>query len=367
MLTWIHVLEGKRMFMRALSVRRNGFMQYSGNSREICMNILRDCYDKEKGYMRVSTGHFSLFYSRDFGWIVHSLLQLGMKKEVRSTLRYALARFKEHGMVRTCISPSGKPFDFPGMAIDSFSYIVYALSLLKDKALVKQYRIFLESQIMYVYRTAVDFKTGLPRKDRYFSSMKDHAKRTSSCYDVCMLHLLKESAEVLGLVNPFRQYNYRFLLMKHYWTGEYFLDDLSGKKYIVGDAQVFPFWCNVISDKRILRKCIQAVRNEGLDMPIPLRYSMPHSSSHVRLNFGNFFASGYEKSTAWLHMGLLYVDVAGRVNKKLQKEYLAQYNKLIQKYKTFPEVLQGDGTPYRTLLYYCDEGMSWCANYLTLK
>ncbi|MEM2916641.1 MAG: hypothetical protein QXT19_04780 [Candidatus Woesearchaeota archaeon] len=46
------------------------------------------------------------------------------------------------------------------------------------------------------------------------------------------------------------------ILLKHYWTGDYFLDDLSGKEHVAGDAQVFPFWTGVIDNKKLMKKSI---------------------------------------------------------------------------------------------------------------
>ena len=39
---------------------------------------------------------------------------------------------------------------------------------------------------------------------------------------------------------------------------------------------------------------------------------------------------------------------------------------VIEKYKNFLEVFNPDGSPFRSWFYYADEGMLWCANYLTL-
>jgi len=365
MLRLIHIKEGLRFFKRSISVRRNGLKKYKGNSKEICKKILDDCYNKKKKYFQVSAGHFNLFYTRDFGWIVKSLLELGYKKEVKNTLEYALGIFEKHGRVRTTINPEGVGFDFPIYAVDSLPYMVYSLACLRDKKLVKRYKGFLEKEIRYFVEAVVDKKTGLVRKDKSFSSMKDYSKRVSSCYDNCMLYLLQKSCDKIGLKSLLKKYNYKKLIVDNFWTGEYFLDDLSGKDYVAGDANVFPFWTGVVDDKEMLRKVIASILRYKLDYSLPLKYTQD-KNSNVDFILIELFAKGYERSTIWTHMGLLYLHVLGKSEKKLLLHYLEKYKENIMKYKTFLEVLREDGSPFRMSFYYSDEGMSWCANYLTL-
>ena len=67
-----------------------------------------------------------------------------------------------------------------------------------------------------------------------------------------------------------------------------------------------------------------------------------------------------------MHLGLMYIKVVNSIDKPLAKKYIDQYTKLIEKYKNFLEVFNPDGSPFRSWFYYADEGMLWCANYLTL-
>jgi hypothetical protein len=365
MLKIIHITEGIRIFKRVIKVKRKGIKKYNGNSIEICKKIVDDCYNKKKGYFMVSAGHFSVFYCRDFGWIVKSLIKLGYKDKVRNTLEYALRCFKKYGRVMTTINPQGKPFDFPTYAVDSLPYLLYSLSCIDDKKIVDKYKIFLENQIKYFFNYVVDKKTGLVRKDKFFSSMKDHSKRKSSCYDNCMLYMIQKSCDELSLFNPFVKFNYAKLIKENFWTGEYFLDDLSGKKYVAGDANLFPFWTGAINDKSILNKSITAIQKNKLDNPFPLKYT---STKEGKVDFKvvAMLVNNYEGNSIWMHMGPLYVDVVGKVDKKLQKKYLIKYNNLIINNQNFLEVFNSDGSFYKTLFYCSDEGMLWCANYLYL-
>jgi hypothetical protein len=67
-----------------------------------------------------------------------------------------------------------------------------------------------------------------------------------------------------------------------------------------------------------------------------------------------------------MHAGLMYIKIVKEIDSEKAKEYVNEYTKLIEKYGNFLEVFNSDGTPFRSRFYYADEGMLWCANYLTL-
>jgi hypothetical protein len=194
--------------------------------------------------------------------------------------------------------------------------------------------------------------------------MKDQAIRDSSCYNNVMSAMLSKELNNLKLNNPFKKYNLKKIIKKNFWTGNYFLDDLSGNKYIAGDANVFPFWTGIFNDKKMLKSCIKEIRKEGLDKPFPLKYTKKNVS---KKNFVSFLVPNYESNTIWMHMGLLYVQLVKKIDKKLFNKYFRTYTKLIKKHKNFLEVFNLNGTPYQSPFYYCDESMLWAANYLALK
>ena len=55
-----------------------------------------------------------------------------------------------------------------------------------------------------------------------------------------------------------------------------------------------------------------------------------------------------------------------KINKNKAEEYIQQYRSIIEKYKNYLEVFSSDGRPYKSLFYYCDEGMLWAVNFLEL-
>jgi hypothetical protein len=354
-LIWIS--EAWRIFKRSIHVQKFGVKIYPGNAKKVCEQILESCWNGI--YFQTSAGHFSEFYIRDFGWSVESLLKLGHRENVIKTLDYALDIYSKNRLTTT-ITPSGKAVDIFAYSPDSLAYLIRSLKLGKATELIDKYRIFLNSEIKIYFDVVIDKDSGLVRKDRFFSSMKDQAKRVSSCYDNCMTAYLAKTLDSLKLDNPFKQYDYKKLIKKNFWTGSYFKDDLSGNDYIASDANIIPFYFEIFDEKSLLEKAIKSIQKEGLDKPFPLRYSIKPTSR----NFIDYFVPNYEGDAIWMHQGPMYLKLLNKVDKQSFKQHLKSYTELIEKYHSFLEVFNPDGKPFRSPFYYADEGMLWCANYL---
>lgn len=359
----IHISEGFRIFSRRLRLALTSPKRYNGNPEEICRQIIEDCWNKR--YFQASAGHFCEFWTRDFAWCIEPLIRLGHGKRVEKTLKYALGIFSKD-KIRTTISPKGKAFDFPYYAVDSVPYFVYCLRVLGDYGLIMKYKTFLNKQIGYYNKTAVG-RDGLVRRDRHFSSMKDYAKRTSSCYGNVMIAMLKDEINRINkkhklLDNPFT-HDYRKLIKNIFWNGKYFLDDLSGRDYVAGDANIFPFLF-VFNDRAMLRSSIKAIQDAGLDRPVPLKYTQKNAKISM-ISLGKIVPD-YEVDSVWMHMGPLYIKLVKQVDKKLAGKYIEQYDKLIMAYRNFFELFRNN-KPYSSLFYHADESMLWAAMYLDLK
>ena len=168
----------------------------------------------------------------------------------------------------------------------------------------------------------------------------------------------------MKLKNPLKKYDFKEILKDNFWTGEYFLDDLSGSKEVTGDSNVFPFWLGIFDDKKMMKKAIESIRKAKLDVPFPLKYS---SKGYLqKMISAKKAAKNYERDAIWAHMGLLYIHLVKKVDKKLAEKYIKQYTKVIEKHKNFLEVFGPKGEVFKTFFYHSDESMSWAANYLTL-
>ena len=348
------------MLRNSIQLKANGFHEYDGNAKDICAQIIEDCWNGR--FFQTSTTNFPQFWTRDFGWCTASLLKLGHKERVERTLLYALDIFSDHG-ITTTITPKGKPFDFPTVAVDSLPWLMHSLELVNNKALIEPFIPFLEKEIKEFYTRVIDKKNGLV-KQKHFSSIKDYAIRKSACYDNCMVASLSHSLTQLKLINPFERFDYENLIKKHFWNGHYFYDDLKKLPYVAADANIFPFYLNIIKDTHMLKSAIEAVHRAALDVQLPVKYTT--KKAPVQFIWSERFMHNYELDTTWTHMGPLYLNLLKKVNPALAKQHIQSYTKMIESYKNYPEALTPKGKPFTALFYHCDQGMLWVANYLTL-
>ena len=351
--------QGSRIFASSWKNRVLS-KKYPGNADEICHQIIKDCWNGR--YLRTSTGNFSQFWTRDFGWCSKSLVELHYQKEVHHTLRYALNNFKKYNKITTALTPRGKPFDFPTYAVDSLPWLIHSIKV--SKFPYYSFKDFLNKEIQKFYDKVINPHTGLVKPEVHFSSIKDFAVRKSSCYDNCMVALLAKDLKDLKLDNPFAKFSYPELIKRHFWNGDYFYDDLSHQKYVAADANLFPFAVGIITDKEMLQSALRKIHQVNLDEPFPLKYT----SGRKEANFiwQEIFLRNYESNAIWMHMGPLYVKTLQQVDKERAKQYKEKYKRLIEQHKNFLEVFDQKGKPFSTPFYYCDSGMLWAANYLTL-
>jgi len=241
--------EGLRLSFTSTKNRIIRPKKYSGNVEKICRDIILDCFDKKKGYFRVSPNNFRQFYARDFGMCCESLLKLGYRKEVRQTILYAMDIYSKENKITTQITPFGKAVDFPSHTPESASYMLNSIILLNEEEIIRKYKYFFEQIAETIYNQDIDKSTGLLRKYRNFSSMKDYALRKSDCYNNCLLALFSRNLKKIGIKSPLTKYNYLNEIKRNFLKKDYFLEDLSGKDIFASDANIFPFWTKLFNAK----------------------------------------------------------------------------------------------------------------------
>jgi hypothetical protein len=362
----IYISEALRMFRRSLHVRKYGIKKYRGSPEQIAEQIISNCWNKKGSFFQTSAGHFNEFYCRDFGMCVEALTDLGYKKQVHKTLEYALNKFQQHGRITTTISPEGVCFDFPSYGADSLPFIIHALKVSGADHLIKKYCSFLQQEIKFYYQNMFDKNTNLVRRDRHFSSMKDYAKRSSDCYSNCMLFMLADELKLLNIKSPFPVDKIRKAILKNFWNGSFFHDDLEKTETVTGDANTFPFWCGVTGSKDIFKRCLSEMRKAKLDEPFPLKYTTKSNMIH-KMYFLEFFAGNYERDSVWMHLGLCFLDIVKSFDKKQFELYMRQYADLIRRHRNFLEVYDRKDNPFHNLFYYSDESMLWVCKWLWLN
>jgi len=350
-------MESLRIFKRALFFK--GYRRYPGNAEEICNQIVKECWNGR--FFQASTGHFNQFYTRDFGICIEGLLKSGYKEEIKMTLKYALDIFKKHNKITTTITPKGKAIDVFSYTPESIAMVIRCLRVLDDKELIVKYDDLINKEVNKAF-SVFDTKIGLLNNEK-FSSMKDNALRESSCYNNCMIAMLSKDLDKLKLNNPFKQHDIKNNIKREFWNGRYFYDDTRKKEYVAGDANVFPFWTGVFDDKQMFNSCLQEIKKSNLDKPWPLRYT----SFKTKQRFANnLLVPNYEGTTIWGQLGLCFLRVVKKYDKKEFNNYLKKITDVIEKNRNLIEVFDPDGTPYKSLFYRADEGVIWGAMYLEL-
>jgi len=363
--------EGSKIFSRNARIKIRGFRKYSGTDTEICRKIIFECYNREKQYFMASGGNYKVFYSRDFGWCIEALLNLGYTGEVEHTLKYVMKIYNQHQKITVAINTEDGPYNFPEVySPDSVAYLYRSLRIAKAKTLIKEYQEFLNDQLR-IFETEVLDKTSKAGRlqEKHFSGMRDHVNATNLCYDMIMACMLCDEVDKINhmmgktfIFNVLKKYDLRNQLIKQYWNGKYFNDALEDK-YCSGHANTYPYFLDVIKDKNMLRLSMWSIQDHNLDKPFPLKYG---HSSKTRFIWHEIFAPNWEKNTMWAMLGLAYIEVLSKVDKKKAVEHLEQYTDSISKNHCFIE-LYSRHRPYKSLFFSADDSMLWASMYLDLK
>jgi hypothetical protein len=399
---WAEMLQGGLALSHSIRVVFSGFKRYRGSAKEIIRQILEDCWNGQ--FLQASSGHFRQFWTRDFGMSAEALIKLGYRERVKKTLEYALPIFDSVGEVTTTII-GDKPFNLPTYGSDSVPYLIHALGVLGDEKLIKRWGPLLEAWAAKYWQMIWDKKIGLVRSDFAFAGAKDVVVRQSSCYDTCMVGMLDRDLRALRLYSPV-DVDIQKILIEKYWTGKYFLDDLSGRKYVSADAQIFPFLTGIIEvsevtprkktgvevsprhvaemkpqkscrgdtsvavselefGREMLLKVIKTIQLKKMDVPFPIKYTEKRYPKLERQPI-RFFVPNYQGDTIWTQMGALWIELVSKIDRQLSSKYIEQYKSLIEKHKNYLELFQPSGMPYRSFFYVTDEGMLWSAIFLSL-
>jgi hypothetical protein len=366
--------EAWTMLRRTIRVNKHGFENHGDTDEDICRDIINKCYEykdrDQQGYFLTSTGNYIAFYSRDFGWCIESLINLGYRKKVHDTLRYAIGQYARYSGITVAINQGGVPFNFPNIySPDSVAYFFRSLRIAGAKDIILKYREFLNSEIQKYARTVIDEKSGIVRR-KIFSGMRDHVRVKSSCYDMIMSVMLYNEIDLINkmlrkdiLINPLKKHHLRENLIKHYWNGNYFRNNPE-HNLCTGHCNTYPYILGVITDKKMMLSSTKSIQENHLEEPIPLQYGY---DIHTKFIWQGFFAMDWEKDTSWSVLGLSYITMLYRIDKRLAKKHLEQFKKNIEKYHGFIELYKKDGTPYRSLFYTADNSMLWASMYLDLK
>jgi hypothetical protein len=168
------------------------------------------------------------------------------------------------------------------------------------------------------------------------------------------------------LPNPLRGVDIEGAMLQHHWEGDYFRDSLC-RDLPSGDANVWPFFFEVFSDRDMQKRAFGTLEARGLTKPVPLRYferRLPESELPVP----RAFTPNYQGDPSWTQLGPAYLHLLRNVDRPLMEQHRATMASFIERDGNYLELYTRHGKPYRGrgLFYHADEGMLWAAMFLSL-
>ena len=390
-------LLGMGLHVAGARVRRAvlGHVRHEGSAEEILLAGLERCWSGE--YLTASPGHYRQFWTRDQGFAAPALVRLGgpWPERLLSSLAWAMGVWtRRRSHVSTTINPLFRaPVDIFDYGIDSLPLLLSSLRALERgggaagagaAALAHEHRDWLAAEVRHFVDVAVEPATGLVRSDRHFSAHRDTFKNGSTTYANSMVALLGRivaetgwGAELLsrhfgagaearagagpGEAVPEAAPEWGSLLRRHFWTGDRFRDRL-GSNETSGEANLWPFFTGLVEDREMQAAALSTLQREGYAAPYPLRFQTSHGSDGLMLLY-RLWSADYQTTTSWTSLGSIYLSLLAEVDPPAAATELERMRDLIERDRTFWEVLDGRGRPWRSRsrLSVSDVSMLWGA------
>ncbi len=336
--------------------------EFEGSAEEICDAILEKLWSGT--FYRIGQGHFDNFWSRDLGTVSSALMRLGHRDRLVQTITWGLAHYMQAGRITTTVSRHGRAFNAPNEAIDTLAWLLHAIDT-AGMDLTFEQKTFLEGRIHAHNAKFLDPALGTILPGVAFCELRDAAKYRQSAYAVTMLAVLKEKAKKLNLDAPvLAKQDYAQLLLTDYWNGRYFNADLDNPSFSA-ECNLFPVWMGVLDGEEYLSSMLEVITEKNLTKVHPMQYTDEPKNFTYRW-WEKHIMANYAGSTIWTWHGVIYLHLLSRAKSPKFADEHAKFEKLIQRHRTFPELLNEDGSLYKTWFYKSDHGMIWAALYLDL-
>ncbi len=352
-----------------IRVRRQlrGHTRHQGDAAAIVEACIERCWNGRT--FTASPGHFDMFWTRDLSFSTPALVRQGYRDRVHASLAYALDTWTRR---RTHITTTIHYFDRPGdvyeYGVDSLPLFLAALRATDATDLVAQHRGWLQAEVDHFAERVVDPATGLVRGDRKYSAHRDTVENRSNAFGNTMVALLaKTLAETGWLDSPLERHfdgDYGRLLLDHFWSADHFRDAL-GDETVSGEANVWPFYTGVITDRSVIAPALAYLDREGFCDPYPLRYETSRRPER-EVWLTRHVLPDYQGSTVWTSLGAMYLQVLDAVDPDLAAAETQRYVELIERDGTFWEVLDHSGQNYVSPRWIMigEESMLWSAIFL---
>lgn len=337
--------------------------RFDGDATHICEQIVDKLWEGD--FYRTSLGHFDFFWMRDFGTVCQSLVSIGHDERVHQTLAWALRHYRRAGAVTLCIDKAGNTFNAPAKkSIDALPWLLHSLTVSRYPLTIAE-RAFLNRQLEKYCKTFLDSITGDIKKMRY-AELRDAVNYDRSAYSVALLARMAQCVGELGLQTfPFNLKHYQEDLIENYWTGEYFRADRATTAYS-SECALMPFFLGVINDSKMVNRTFDYIQTAGLNKLYPLEYCNQPDVFKYRPGMGKWVMPNYTGTTIWTWHGTFYLHLLKRYNNLAYKQQYANFEALIERHGTYPELVNADGSWYKAPFYKADPGMVWAALFLEL-
>ena len=356
--------SGARIVRRAV----RGHVRHPGSAGEIVAVVVDRCWDGRR--FAASGGQFRQFWARDFGFSAPALVRLGHGDRVDASLDWALCAWGRAGRITTTVFPGGRPTDVWDYGVDSLPLVLRALRAAPSgERLATEHADLLGAEVRRFGEVVLDPATGLARVDRRFSTHRDTVETGCNAYANTMIALLERELRETGWFPvPFATGS-ADRLVDAFWRGDHFVEGPVGSREhdaVTGDANVVPFWLEIVPDGLGAAAMLAAVESAGLTDPLPLRYSAATPRHEDRVQ--RLFVPDYQGTAIWTSLGAMATDVALRVDPPRGRRWLRGHLDVIERDGTVWEVLDRSLAPYRGRLglWRADEAMLWGAVFLDL-
>ena len=344
-----------------------GHTRHPGDARSIVRACIEACWNGRT--FTASPGHFDMFWTRDLSFSTPSLVRLGHRERVHTSLAYALDVWtSRRSHITTTIHYFDRPGDVFEYGVDSLPLFLAALRSTGAEDLVERHRSWLQAEVDRFYQLVVDPTTGLVRSDRKFSAHRDTVVNRSNAYGNTMVALLAKTIEETGwLDSPFERHfegDYGRLLLEHFWVDDHFRDAL-GDETVSGEANIWPFYTGVIADPAIIAPALKYLATNGFCDPYPLRYETSRRPER-EVWLTRHILPDYQGSTVWTSLGAMYLQVLRTIDPALAASETARYVDWIERDGTFWEVMNSKGQNWVSPRWIMigEESMLWSAIFL---
>jgi hypothetical protein len=337
---------------------------FEGDARQICSQIVEELWEGD--FYRTSLGHFNFFWMRDFGTVCESLVKLGYTDHVLHTLSWALLHYQRAADITTCIDHVGNAFNAPAKkSVDALPWLLHCLVVSNYQLNRIEHR-FLESELRKYCTTFLHPENG-NLKSMHYAEMRDAVFYDRSAYSLALIGRMAKCATLLNLKGfPYPESYYRQTLLDDYWNGEFFKADYVTDVFSA-ECALMPFFLGVVDDKEKAGKTFDYINKAGLNELYPLQYCQQPYVFKYRFGMGRILMNNYTGTTIWTWHGTFYLHLLKKYKRKEYEQQYKNFASMIERHGTYPELINPDGSWFKTPIYRSDPGMVWAALFLELN